>query len=161
MVGIAVVLLGAGLWIYKVLYLSTGGALERAESFRFQRMTVAQMGEQGAFRFFYVTNRSQTPGDGPPEERFGRSRAAALKNRLNAGRRRQIEAAIGASRPDPSSVRRVNLALSPGKAGASRHDELSVAQVGTDLGIWDLGRFAARYRELFGELPSRTLRRRG
>ncbi len=79
MVGIAVVLLGAGIWIYKVLYLSTGGALERAEAFRFQRMTVAQMGEQGAFRFFYVTNRSQTSGDGPPEEQFGRSRAEALK----------------------------------------------------------------------------------
>ena len=79
MVGIAVILLGAGIWIYKVLYLSTGGALERAEAFRFQRMTVAQMGEQGAFRFFYVTNRSQTSADGPPEERFGRSRAEALK----------------------------------------------------------------------------------
>lgn len=47
------------------------------------------------------------------------------------------------------------------RLAAGRPDELSVAQVGTDLGVWDLGRFAARYRQLFGELPSRTLRRPG
>ena len=35
----------------------------------------------------------------------------------------------------------------------------SVADVAFDLGVWDMGRFAARYRQLFGELPSNTLRR--
>ncbi len=38
-------------------------------------------------------------------------------------------------------------------------DETTVARVATDLGIWDLGRFAMRYRKLFGELPSETLQR--
>ena len=38
-------------------------------------------------------------------------------------------------------------------------EETTVARVATDLGIWDLGRFAMRYRMLFGELPSETLRR--
>lgn len=43
---------------------------------------------------------------------------------------------------------------------ASGHaEETTVARVATDLGIWDLGRFALRYRLLFGELPSNTLRR--
>lgn len=36
--------------------------------------------------------------------------------------------------------------------------ETTVAEVAADLGVWDLGRFAARYRGLFGELPSSTLR---
>ncbi len=37
--------------------------------------------------------------------------------------------------------------------------ETTVARVATDLGIWDLGRFALRYRRLFGESPSETLKR--
>ena len=44
---------------------------------------------------------------------------------------------------------------------ASKPDETNVAEVATDLGLWDLGRFASRYRVLFGELPSQTLRRSG
>lgn len=45
------------------------------------------------------------------------------------------------------------------RLASSRPREVSVAEVVTDLGVWDLGRFAARYRRLFGELPSSTLRR--
>ncbi len=45
------------------------------------------------------------------------------------------------------------------RLAAGGPDELSVAEVATDLGLWDLGRFAGRYRAIFGELPSSTLRR--
>ncbi|KAA5544352.1 AraC family transcriptional regulator [Roseiconus nitratireducens] len=37
-------------------------------------------------------------------------------------------------------------------------DQTSVTKVAIALGFWDLGRFAIRYRRLFGEKPSVTLR---
>jgi transcriptional regulator GlxA family with amidase domain len=36
----------------------------------------------------------------------------------------------------------------------------SVTGVMLEHGVWEFGRFASRYRRLFGELPSETLRRR-
>jgi AraC-like DNA-binding protein len=38
-------------------------------------------------------------------------------------------------------------------------DTTTVTQVAFDGGFWDLGRFAGSYRQLFGELPSETLRK--
>ena len=37
--------------------------------------------------------------------------------------------------------------------------EMTVSTVASSLGMWDLGRFAGRYRSVFGELPSVTLQR--
>jgi esterase/lipase superfamily enzyme len=60
----------------------TRRALERAEALRFHRMHVTQQGEDGLYRFFYVTNRTL---DGAPEdseefeEQFGAKREPGLK----------------------------------------------------------------------------------
>jgi AraC-like DNA-binding protein len=37
-------------------------------------------------------------------------------------------------------------------------DLTRVTDVATDLGFWELGRFSVKYREIFGESPSTTLR---
>jgi AraC-like DNA-binding protein len=42
---------------------------------------------------------------------------------------------------------------------ASCPDESTVTQIAFGLGFWDVGRFAGAYRQLFGELPSQTLRK--
>jgi hypothetical protein len=40
-------------------------------------------------------------------------------------------------------------------------EETSVSDLLVDHGVWEFSRFAARYRRLFGELPSQTLQRAG
>lgn len=60
-------------------YRPTRQALERAEAFDFQRMTVTRLSEQAGHRFFYVTNRNQEKKDGPPDERFGNKREQTLR----------------------------------------------------------------------------------
>ena len=72
-----VVLVVVGLVLF--FYRPTRLALERAEAFRFRRMLVTRLGEQNAYRFFYVTNRGLGSDDGPLEERFGNKREGVLK----------------------------------------------------------------------------------
>ena len=74
-----VVLAGLGVWFYQVYFASTVSALQRAEAFLFRRMQVAQLSQQGEYRFFFVTNRRPQGTEGPLEERFGTEREEALK----------------------------------------------------------------------------------
>ncbi len=76
---LAVVLLGGGLWFYFTLFASTDAAIRHAEAFLFRRMTVAQLAEQGTYRFFYVTNRNEGTNDAVLRDRFGREREEQLK----------------------------------------------------------------------------------
>ena len=69
----------AGMWLYQAIYGSTGEALRRAENFLYTRMTVSQLGEQGAKRHFFVTNRKQTNDDKVLENSFGNERGSELK----------------------------------------------------------------------------------
>ena len=76
---VALLIIVTGGWIYKSVYLSTGSALQRAESFLFSRMTVAQLGEQGAMRYFYVTNRAMTDDGDELAYRYDATRGSGLK----------------------------------------------------------------------------------
>ncbi len=58
-------LAGAGSWIYYKIYVTSDFALSHAEAFLFRRMTVAQLAEQGTYRYFYITNRRQEISEGP------------------------------------------------------------------------------------------------
>ena len=75
--GIALLVLG-GLGAYGY-FLSTTRALERAESFEFRRMQVARVSDDGAYRFFFVTNRVPEGGEGPIEGRLARTRGGQLR----------------------------------------------------------------------------------
>ena len=78
LIGGAVCLLvavGAG-WLF---FRSTRTALLRAEAFKFRRMRVVRLAEEGAYRFFYVTNRAPGAGDGTLEDRFSNQREARLR----------------------------------------------------------------------------------
>jgi esterase/lipase superfamily enzyme len=57
---------------------STQAALERAEALQFRRMLVSRQGNDGGYRFFFVTNRHLEKGEGPLEERFNNERSDDL-----------------------------------------------------------------------------------
>ena len=78
--GLAVLLVlgAAGAWFYQLYFASTSYALQRAEAFAFRRMVIAQLEEQGSYRFFFVTNRQREPETGPLEESFGVGREEVL-----------------------------------------------------------------------------------
>ena len=78
LIGTALVLLIVGALVL-FFYRPTRLALERAEAFQFRRMLVTRLGDQGAYRFFFVTNRRMEGTDGPVEERFGNQRKEQLK----------------------------------------------------------------------------------
>jgi len=76
---VALVLLGAGVWFYNAYFISTDVAIRHAEAFLFRRMTVAQLAEQGEYRFFYATNRVSGSDEASLDDRFGQDREASLK----------------------------------------------------------------------------------
>lgn len=75
---VLVVVLGLGGWFYQFMYVGPDAAVRRAEVLSLRRMTVAQVGEPGTYRFFYVTNRRAEENDAPLKERFGNVRAETL-----------------------------------------------------------------------------------
>ena len=73
-----ILLLVSGAWFYRAYFTSTNAAIRHAESFLFRRMSVAQLAEQGEYRFFYATNR--TPGEDQTDlaQRFTHERREQL-----------------------------------------------------------------------------------
>lgn len=72
---IATILLVLGAYAY---FIGTRTLLSQAEAFSFRRMKVAQLADEGSFRFFYATNRRSADADGDIEQRFDSTRQAAL-----------------------------------------------------------------------------------
>ena len=79
LVGVLAVIVGFAGWFYYYMFMSPDAAIRHAEAFLFRRMKVAQLGEQGVFRFFFATNRKTENDGGPLEESFGKEREPVLK----------------------------------------------------------------------------------
>lgn len=75
---VLVILLLTGMALYTYV-VGTRTLLEHAEDFSFRRLSVAQLEDGGAFRFFYVTNRQRGDLQGPVEGRYESDRESALK----------------------------------------------------------------------------------
>ena len=78
MVAVLLLVVVAGGWLYYALFMSTNSAIQRAEAFLFRRMTVAQLGEQGVYRYFVATNRRVQSPDAPLGSIFANERTATL-----------------------------------------------------------------------------------
>ena len=71
-------LLVAGSGFYYFYFMSTAAAIRHAEAFRFRRMAVTRLGEEGSYRHFFVTNRTRESTDSPLQESFGAERGELL-----------------------------------------------------------------------------------
>ena len=71
--------------------------------------------------------------------------------------RTAFQKCFGVSPIEYLRVRRLNQARQLLESSSS--GETTVTQIAFQLGFWDLGRFAKAYHQLFGKLPSDTLRR--
>jgi len=76
---LAGVLVVVGVWFYNLYFASTASALRFAEEFGFRRMTVAQLGEQGSYRFFFISNRQVANAEAPVLDRYRSEREGDLK----------------------------------------------------------------------------------
>ena len=74
-----VLLLALAAWVFYAVYISTGSVIERAESLLFRRMQVTRVGDSGAHRFFFVTNRRWNERDENIERKFDNVREDDLK----------------------------------------------------------------------------------
>ncbi len=117
----------------------------------------------------------------PLDMRSGHERRAAVMRRLEEviaanGERplyiSELCAAVGVSYPTLRICCQEHLGVSPKRYLLLRRmnltrralqnadpEDASVTKIATDYGFWELGRFAVAYRSLFGEPPSKTLRR--
>lgn len=133
LVGVA----AAGAWAYRVYFSSTSYMLQRAEALKFRRMAVAQLPEEGNYRFWFVTNRSEQGGPGPLEERLGTVRATAPSyGSFDVS----IEPTLG-----------LGMLVNPTEWLQNREIQLNEAR------IMEQGQFVAGLREVVNRAPGRTL----
>jgi AraC-like DNA-binding protein len=92
-----------------------------------------------------------------PEHTIAMSKLVQATNVSERSLRAGFRRYLGMSPTRYMQLRVLNRARN--RLATSGPGDTTVAEVATDLGIWDLGRFASRYRTVFGELPSHTLRR--
>ncbi len=126
-----------GTWLYQALYGYPAEALRRAENFLFTRMTVAQLGEQGATRYFFVTNRKKN-GDG-----------AVLENRFGSEREPELKFGLFDSRVEPS----VGLGMFINPSEWFQNEEIVVE----NMEMLEREGFVAKVRELVERSPRRSL----
>ena len=67
---LALALIIIGTAVYQLYFVSTNAAIRHAEAFLFRRMSVAQLADQGSYRFFYASNREPGSSAGEIAERF-------------------------------------------------------------------------------------------
>ncbi len=129
-----------GFWLYNSVYRTSGAALLRAESFLFTRMTVAQLGEQGSMRYFFVTNRKLKDNDEEEED---------LASQFSTERESQLKFGFFDTKIEPS----VGLGMYINPSEWFQNEEIKVKQ----LESLQQDAFVNKVKKLVDESPRRSL----
>lgn len=128
-----------GFWLYNSVYRTSGAALLRAESFLFTRMTVAQLGEQGSMRYFFVTNRKLKDNDEEED----------LASQFSTERESQLKFGFFDTKIEPS----VGLGMYINPSKWFQNEEIKVKQ----LESLQQDAFVNKVKKLVDESPRRSL----
>ena len=128
-----------GFWLYNSVYRTSGAALLRAESFLFTRMTVAQLGEQGSMRYFFVTNRKLKDNDEEED----------LASQFSTERESQLKFGFFDTKIEPS----VGLGMYINPSEWFQNEEIKVKQ----LESLQQDAFVNKVKKLVDESPRRSL----
>ena len=128
-----------GFWLYNSVYRTSGAALLRAESFLFTRMTVAQLGEQGSMRYFFVTNRKLKDNDEEED----------LASQFSTERESQLKFGFFDTKIEPS----VGLGMFINPSEWFQNEEIKVKQ----LESLQQDAFVNKVKKLVDESPRRSL----
>jgi esterase/lipase superfamily enzyme len=142
-------LLTLGFWFYQIYFSATNYALQRAETLNFRRMVIAQLDQQGSYRFFFSTNRQREQVPDNAEDPEAEQSPQAIEDSF--GRTREPGIRFGVFDVGIEPTLGLGMLINPTEWFQNREIQLNKVE------LLEEDPFLAQLREVVDRSPSRSL----